>query len=321
MCDYPRERKGQRQIWANRLIRLLQKSCAANAIGIEACWLVTCVALVEDAKHYSGAVTFWTGQLLPITGFQSWGRLDRARERAVAAGWLYYRGGTNRQCGVYWTLIPESVLKAFNDFPVDEVDHQNGDISAFDHQNGDSGSDRNGIETGLKRDDAVNLPSLLPVPVPEREGASLQSHSKATFKKPTAEQVKAYADERSVPNFDADYFIDHYESNGWKVGKAGMKDWKATVRKWIRNGGTMTSKTSGAVSNVWQSVVKACVSIRLEDPKYPDAIKKQFGKSVASKIMELKVSAIKSAADAKARGNDFLLKDLEKRFAEIGGAI
>ena len=31
--------------------------------------------------------------------------------------------------------------------------------------------------------------------------------------------------------------MDYYDSNGWKVGKAGlpMKDWKASYRKWCRN--------------------------------------------------------------------------------------
>jgi len=38
-----------------------------------------------------------------------------------------------------------------------------------------------------------------------------------------------------VPPFTrAADFIDHYESNGWKVGKASMKDWKASVRTWQR---------------------------------------------------------------------------------------
>lgn len=54
------------------------------------------------------------------------------------------------------------------------------------------------------------------------------------FKKPTLEEVKAYCQERGN-NVDAEHFIDHYESNGWKVGKNPMKDWKATVRNWERS--------------------------------------------------------------------------------------
>ena len=31
---------------------------------------------------------------------------------------------------------------------------------------------------------------------------------------------------------DAEKFIDYYESNGWKVGRNSMKDWKAAIRTW-----------------------------------------------------------------------------------------
>jgi hypothetical protein len=31
-------------------------------------------------------------------------------------------------------------------------------------------------------------------------------------------------------------FFDFYSSNGWRVGKNTMKDWKAAVRTWENNG-------------------------------------------------------------------------------------
>ena len=55
------------------------------------------------------------------------------------------------------------------------------------------------------------------------------------FAKPTLDEVKAYCVERKN-NVDPQHFIDYYESNGWKVGKNPMKDWKAAVRTWERNG-------------------------------------------------------------------------------------
>lgn len=55
------------------------------------------------------------------------------------------------------------------------------------------------------------------------------------FIAPTLEEVKAYCLERKN-NVDAERFIDYYSSNGWKVGKNNMKDWKATVRTWEKNG-------------------------------------------------------------------------------------
>lgn len=55
------------------------------------------------------------------------------------------------------------------------------------------------------------------------------------FKPPTVDEVKAYCIERQN-NVDAARFIDYYTANGWKVGKNTMKDWKAAVRTWERNG-------------------------------------------------------------------------------------
>lgn len=39
--------------------------------------------------------------------------------------------------------------------------------------------------------------------------------------------------EDKLVNF-ARTFMDHYESNGWVVGKTPMKDWQSTVRNWMR---------------------------------------------------------------------------------------
>lgn len=58
--------------------------------------------------------------------------------------------------------------------------------------------------------------------------------TKKNFKKPTLEEVQQYCSERKN-NISAEKFIDYYESNGWKVGRNSMKDWKATVRNWEKN--------------------------------------------------------------------------------------
>ena len=55
----------------------------------------------------------------------------------------------------------------------------------------------------------------------------------ARFVKPTIDQVRDYCTERGN-NVDPEVFMDYYESNGWKVGKNPMKDWKASVRTWER---------------------------------------------------------------------------------------
>ena len=56
------------------------------------------------------------------------------------------------------------------------------------------------------------------------------------FVPPTLDEVREYVRSRNSP-VDAQEFIDFYESKGWVVGKAPMKDWKAACRnaeKWER---------------------------------------------------------------------------------------
>ena len=54
------------------------------------------------------------------------------------------------------------------------------------------------------------------------------------FVKPTIEDIFNYCSEREN-NVDCRKFFDYYESNGWKVGKNPMKDWKASIRTWEKN--------------------------------------------------------------------------------------
>lgn len=53
------------------------------------------------------------------------------------------------------------------------------------------------------------------------------------FNPPTLEDVQAFCNETGKL-IDAEAFINYYTSNGWKVGKNPMKDWKAAVRQWRR---------------------------------------------------------------------------------------
>ena len=53
------------------------------------------------------------------------------------------------------------------------------------------------------------------------------------FTPPAPEEVMDYAFEKGL-SIDAEKFCDYYESNGWKVGRNPMKDWKAAVRTWAK---------------------------------------------------------------------------------------
>ena len=66
---------------------------------------------------------------------------------------------------------------------------------------------------------------------------------KKRFKKPTLEEVSNYCHTRSN-KVDAERFINHYESNGWMVGRNKMKNWQAAVRTWEKNNVVSNSEKS-----------------------------------------------------------------------------
>lgn len=67
------------------------------------------------------------------------------------------------------------------------------------------------------------------------EGADKPAPTRTQFKKPTLDEVKEYVvDHCLADKVVPARFYDYYESNGWKVGKNPMKDWRAAVRNWSR---------------------------------------------------------------------------------------
>lgn len=70
----------------------------------------------------------------------------------------------------------------------------------------------------------------------QESGKGNQEGAKTSrFVIPTIDEVAAYAAEKDYKRVDADRFWNFYQSKGWKVGKAPMKDWKAAVCNWEHN--------------------------------------------------------------------------------------
>lgn len=67
------------------------------------------------------------------------------------------------------------------------------------------------------------------------KGESVRGEKAERFVPPDVNQVQEYCDNRNN-GIDAQTFVDFYTSKGWMVGKNKMKDWKAAVRTWERNG-------------------------------------------------------------------------------------
>lgn len=69
-----------------------------------------------------------------------------------------------------------------------------------------------------------------------------KKNKKKKFQKPTIEEVQKYCYERKN-NINAQQFLNHYESNGWMVGKNAMKDWQAAIRTWEQRNKSNTKKS------------------------------------------------------------------------------
>jgi len=66
-----------------------------------------------------------------------------------------------------------------------------------------------------------------------KKEVTTKRHISVNFVKPSLLEIKNYITQEKL-SVNPEIFKDHYESNGWKVGKVPMKDWKATLRNWDR---------------------------------------------------------------------------------------
>lgn len=77
----------------------------------------------------------------------------------------------------------------------------------------------------------------------EESGKGIKERGKAArFRAPSPAEVAEYAQQFAANkgldltalDFDPERFVDFYAQKGWMVGRSHMKDWKATVRNWLR---------------------------------------------------------------------------------------
>ena len=79
---------------------------------------------------------------------------------------------------------------------------------------------KNNNNSDTKVSDSNSAEALLPTP-------------KTRFSPPDVETVKSYFAEKGGTEGQAIRFHAYYESNGWKVGRNPMKNWKAAASGWI----------------------------------------------------------------------------------------
>jgi hypothetical protein len=90
-----------------------------------------------------------------------------------------------------------------------------------------------------------------PSPAPERAPKPRSER----FVKPTIEEVAKYCAERGGL-VDPEAWMDFYTSNGWKIGKNPMKDWRAAVRTWERDRRTGAKRETEEqrTARLWEEV-------------------------------------------------------------------
>ena len=114
---------------------------------------------------------------------------------------------------------------------------------------------KSGSKTASKSSssDASKAESKRPSEEEEEVGRGIKEEergSKARFRAPSPEEVEEYARsyaegkglDLASTDFDPERFVDFYAQKGWMVGKTKMKDWKASVRIWVRSSKPMELK-------------------------------------------------------------------------------
>ena len=274
--QYPASRP---KFWAMQYIRAMTKTCAANEVGSLGAFLCSVIATTEDASGYRRAVTYWDGQLLPITGAKNEKAMALARTNCVKAGWLHYEPGAKARPGKYWTTMPLHAV-GIDDHPTDEGE-QTG--SQTDHIGNESGSqtERIGSESGTNRDHKRNelgsqteqtgiakvkiREAFLPIPIPIPEPIPIPkeppnpqggSESKKTKTPPTEKthEPTEFPEELDTPEFRATWaeWIAHRIEIKKPMKPLGAKK----LLKSLAEGGERKAIESidQSIANGWQGV-------------------------------------------------------------------
>ena len=122
------------------------------------------------------------------------------------------------------------------------LEYVDGELSVpnFNRHNGKTAKDRSVTNKRVAKNrkcndecngDTVTNVTLEPLqkPLPEKRR---EENTNKRMAKPSMDEISEYGKTLDPPFTKIQSFVSFYESNGWKVGKNPMKDWKAAVRTW-----------------------------------------------------------------------------------------
>jgi hypothetical protein len=88
----------------------------------------------------------------------------------------------------------------------------------------------------VRRGTSPAEPSLFGVGSVQEEATTREEESKKRGARripPHLDEVKSQAAMIGLPESEVKRFLNHYESNGWRVGRSPMKCWQAALRNWF----------------------------------------------------------------------------------------
>ncbi len=218
------------RFYAFNVLRLAGNSGAAAEMGPEAFALVVQVGLKWDAIKYSRPVAFWNAQLCELLGFSP-SRLNRARQKACAAGWLHYESGRRSQPGLYYVTVPG------------ELGDEPGDPPAHEPDGGDGGGDDGEFPTASDQETEFSTAFL---PLSWSPAVPFLPSYRLTFSPPkpppSVEQAQtpdelwaAWRRLALVSDQQSDAYLAVCQAEGWTLAeqRAAMLDRQANPRRRI----------------------------------------------------------------------------------------
>lgn len=203
--------------------RIIKESYKASPEIDELTWFEECVwnrlvVTVDDFGRYDGRIIVLKNELFPTKEDVTKADVESALAKLSAVGLIVTYTVDGRPYIMLKTWEKHQQIRAKKSkYPSPEE----GDITCNQMISNDIKCPRNPIQSS-------------PIQLESNSFIVEQKPKVTRMKRPTVDEIQSYILEKGY-SVDAEKFFDYYESNGWKVGKNPMKDWKACVRTWQKN--------------------------------------------------------------------------------------
>ncbi len=263
--------------FANRFLRLLIKTAAAQELGTDCLALLCVIVMTEDARRYRGPVTFWNNQLLPLVGFSKWERLDKARRTSIDAGWLVYEPGGRHKSGRYRVTIPTE-LQDVEDAAVDEGQYPSTGYLAGDQESLgllQADSDKEG-EADIKREStristggtSIPIPEPSPVPNPTKDAADASGGLTRPGKRSSRNQAPVPIPD-ALDTKEVLKALDEFKEHRRQIRKklTPLAEQKL-LAEWSEKGAArFVAAVNHSIANGWHGLFEPNNGSRSQDPK------------------------------------------------------